>query len=268
MTTVRAWISPLARGHLVAVVGPPHRRDVHAGPDRSARDLGEALDELDHFAHRHVAVGVRAFVAKARQAALPVGREQPQRVPALAPPGVRHLAALEHDVVDRPVAEEVARGEARVPRADDDRGNALDGPAPQATSTVTFVGFVSASNTAERFWDWATSASISCLRRVRVDRERHLDVVVAVADVAVGTEDPADVVRALDRRLDRAQLDAAVLRDRRHARGQAARQADQQVLDRRDAVVLGREDLGVIGLEHRLRPCGSAPPRGRRSSGP
>src|SRR5579864_6461187 len=32
---------------------------------------------------------------------------------------------------------------------------------------------------------------------VRVDRERHLDVVKAVADVAVGTEDAADVVRAL-----------------------------------------------------------------------
>jgi hypothetical protein len=81
-----------------------------------------------------------------------------------------------------------------VPPADDDRGGALDGlplsalrsarvgkpprgrsvlsgarasasrrAAAQATSTVTFVGLVSASNTAERFWDWATSASISCL---------------------------------------------------------------------------------------------------------
>jgi hypothetical protein len=57
-------------------------------------------------------------------------------------------------VVDRPVAEEVAGGEARVPRADDDRGNALDDPdpqIPQATSTVTFVGLVRASYTAERF---------------------------------------------------------------------------------------------------------------------
>src|SRR5580693_7398946 len=52
-------------------------------------------------------------------------------------------------------------------------------------------------------------------RRVRVDGERHLDVVVAVADVAVGAEDPADVMPALDRGLDRAQLDAAVLRDGR-----------------------------------------------------
>jgi hypothetical protein len=30
-------------------------------------------------------------------------------------------------VIDRPVDEEVACGEARVPRADDDRGGALDG---------------------------------------------------------------------------------------------------------------------------------------------
>jgi hypothetical protein len=54
-------------------------------------------------------------------------------------------------MVDRPVAQEVTSGEARVTRADDDRGSALDGLVPQATSTVTFVGFVRASNTAERF---------------------------------------------------------------------------------------------------------------------
>jgi hypothetical protein len=64
------------------------------------------------------------------------------------PPRVRYLAALEHDVVDRPAAQEVACGKTRVPRPDDDGGGALDGLAPQATSTVTFVGFVRASNTA------------------------------------------------------------------------------------------------------------------------
>ena len=93
-------------------------------------------------------------------------------------------------------------------------------------------------------------------RRVRVDVEGHLDVVIAVADVAVGAEDSSDVVGALDRRLDRAELDAAVLRDGRHARCQAARQADNEVLDRRDAVVLRREHLGVVGFEHRLRLVG------------
>jgi hypothetical protein len=56
-------------------------------------------------------------------------------------------------MVDRSVAEEAACGEAGMPRADDDGGDALDGSTPQATSTVTSVGFVSASNTAERFWD-------------------------------------------------------------------------------------------------------------------
>ena len=60
--------------------------------------------------------------------------------------------------------------------------------------------------------------------------------------------------------LDRAQLDAAVLRDGRHARRQAARQADEEVLDRRDAVVLRREDLGVVGFELPTPPCGSLLP--------
>jgi hypothetical protein len=87
---------------------------------------------------------------------------------------------------------------------------------------------------------------------VRVDVERHLDVVVAVADVAVGAEDSTDVVAALDRGLDRAQLDATVLRDGCDTASQAAGQADEEVLDRRDAVVLRREDLGVVGFESPL----------------
>ena len=33
----------------------------------------------------------------------------------------------------------------------------------QTTSTTTDVGLVTTSNTAERFWDWATTASISAL---------------------------------------------------------------------------------------------------------
>src|SRR5207302_113711 len=104
-----------------------------------------------------------AFVAKTRQAAQPVRSQQAQGVPAFAPPGVRHFPALKHDVLDRTAGQEVACRETRMPRADDDRGDALDGLTSQATSTVTSVGLVSASNTAERFCDWATSASISCL---------------------------------------------------------------------------------------------------------
>src|SRR5206468_8716355 len=76
-----------ARRDQVTVPGLPHRGDILAGPDRRAGDRGEALDEIGHLAGGHVPVRVLAFVAKARQAALPVRREQPQRVPALAAPG-------------------------------------------------------------------------------------------------------------------------------------------------------------------------------------
>src|SRR5580658_5809872 len=62
-------------------------------------------------------------------------------------------------------------------------------------------------------------------RCVRVDGERDLDVVVPVADITVGAEDPADVMRALDGRLDREELDAPVFRDRCHPPDQAAREA-------------------------------------------
>ena len=68
------------------------------------------------------------------------------------------------------------------------------------TSTVTFVGLVMMSYTAERFCDWATSALISLGGRVGVDVVGHLDAVEAVAHVAVDAEDALDVHPALERR--------------------------------------------------------------------
>ena len=103
----------------------------------------------------------------AGQPTLPVRGQQAQRIPPLAAPGVRHLTALEHDVIDRALAEAAARRESGVPGADDDGGDAFDGglrsvtPTAQATTTVTFVGLVTMSYTAERFCDCATSASMS-----------------------------------------------------------------------------------------------------------
>src|SRR5690606_10064267 len=113
-------------------------------------------------------VAIGAAVAIARKPALPVRRQQLQRIPPLSSPGVRDLAALEHDVVDRALGEAAAHREARVTGADDDHvdgaGHArrpLLGGSNHLTSTVTFVGFVTMSNTAERFWDCATRAAIS-----------------------------------------------------------------------------------------------------------
>ena len=115
---------------------------------------GESIDQLDNLGARRVPVGIRAVITEVRgKSALPVRREQPQRVPALATPRVRDLATLDYDVVDRPLTEEVTGGEPGVAGAYDNSREALDGEAPQVTATVTSVGFVSASNTAERFWD-------------------------------------------------------------------------------------------------------------------
>src|SRR5262249_52742910 len=89
---------------------------------------------------------------------------------------------------------------------------------------------------------------------VRIDVEGHLDVVEAVPDVAVDAEDPADVMAALDGRLDGAELDPAVLRDRRDSGRETACEPDQEILDRRDPHVGRGEDLRVVGVEDGLGP--------------
>ena len=69
--------------------------------------------------HGPIAVGVVALVTEARQPALPVGGQQPERVPAFGPPRVGDLAALEHHVVDRTFGQAAAHGEAGMAGADD-----------------------------------------------------------------------------------------------------------------------------------------------------
>ena len=120
----------------------------------------------DDLGHRHEAVGVVAVVAPAGQPGLPVRREQAERVPALGPPRVRHLTALEDHVVDRALGEAATHRQPGVAGPDDDRGDVASCSAgvrrrTQPTSTVTLVGLVMMSNTADRFCDWATSASMS-----------------------------------------------------------------------------------------------------------
>jgi hypothetical protein len=72
-------------------------------------------------------------------------------------------------VIERALREAAARRQSGVAGADDDRRDVFDdelrsGRRPgQATSTVTLVGLVTTSNTAERFCDWATRASMSFL---------------------------------------------------------------------------------------------------------
>ena len=67
------------------------------------------------------------------------------------------LAALEDHVVDRSGGEVTAHREPGVPGPDHDGGDGRH----QTTVTVTSVGFVTMSNTADRFCDCATIAWIS-----------------------------------------------------------------------------------------------------------
>src|ERR1700728_2765797 len=85
----------------------------------------EPGDEAHNLRQSHKAVRIGTRVSIARQPTQTVGREQPQRVPPLLAPGIRHFSALEHDVVDRALGENAAHRESGVPGPDDDCGEAF-----------------------------------------------------------------------------------------------------------------------------------------------
>jgi len=89
------------------------------GPDRRADETGVAGEGGDDVGDGHESVGVIAGVGVAGEPGLPVRGEQPQAGPALGPPRVRHLTALEHDVVDRALSEAAAHGQAGMAGTDD-----------------------------------------------------------------------------------------------------------------------------------------------------
>ena len=105
----------------VAVRRRPHRRDRRSALNGRRDHPGVALDERDDLGHRHEPVRVIAVVGQSGQPALPVGRQQPQRVPTLRLPRVRDVAAFQHDVVDRPCGQVPAHRQTGVAGADDDR---------------------------------------------------------------------------------------------------------------------------------------------------
>jgi hypothetical protein len=111
---------PVRGGDDVAVLAARDGGHLRPGPEGRVAVLRVALEERDELRDRHEAVRVVAVVRQAGQARLPVRRQQPQRVPALGAPGVRDLAALEHDVVHAAPRQDVADREAGVAGPDDD----------------------------------------------------------------------------------------------------------------------------------------------------
>src|ERR1700691_1733972 len=144
-----------------------HRVHRRGGAQRRGGEAGVAGEGAHDAGGGQVAVGVIPGVVVAGQPGQPVGGEEPQAGPALGPPRVRHLTALDDDVVYGAFGEGAGHAKAGLAGADDDcRGlhhaGWLDRGRPdQASSTSTFVGLATTSKTAERFCDWAISASRS-----------------------------------------------------------------------------------------------------------
>ena len=144
---------PTIHAHDITRVVAAHRGDGGVGSHRGRDRLCVARDEVDDLRQRPVTVGVVAGVAKARQPALPVGREQMQRIPSLGAPALGDFAALQQDVVDRTLREAAAHRKSRVPRTYNDGGDDVNRAVSswrhhrrdQFTWTVTFVGLVTMS---------------------------------------------------------------------------------------------------------------------------
>ena len=76
----------LACRQFVALPLPPHLRDADARHDGCARNFGIVLQEVHDLRHGHEAIAICAGIGVARQAALPVRRQEAKRVPPLRPP--------------------------------------------------------------------------------------------------------------------------------------------------------------------------------------
>ena len=108
------------RDDLVAISVARQGFDRGAGLERGIDEPGVAFDERHHLGHCHEAVGIVTVVGEAGHPGLPVGRQQTQGVPALRPPRVGHLAALDHHMIDPARGEAMAHGEAGMPGPDHD----------------------------------------------------------------------------------------------------------------------------------------------------
>ena len=90
------------------------------GLNRRFRSLRIALEPKGQLGHGHETVGRRSIIGIARQGALPVRCEQPERVPPLRPPGIGHSPPLEDDMVHVALREAAAHRQAAMASADDD----------------------------------------------------------------------------------------------------------------------------------------------------
>jgi len=85
--------------------------------NRQLEGLGVGLEVGDHLIPGRVAIRI-AREREARQRAVPPGREESERLPALPPGGADRIGALEDHESTAVPCEEIADGQARLPSAD------------------------------------------------------------------------------------------------------------------------------------------------------
>jgi hypothetical protein len=112
---------------MITAIDAPERFDGRMCAHRCRARCSEARDVRDDLRHRHETVGIGTLIWVAAEPALPVGRQQAQRIPPLAPPRVRHLASLEYNMVDCVFGEKTADREAGVTGTYHDRRDMFDG---------------------------------------------------------------------------------------------------------------------------------------------
>ncbi len=105
---------------LEQIAGFPYQANGATRLNRRLSDQRVLIDKLDDLGHRHESIGIAARICVPRQSALPVRRQQPQRIPALVAPGVGDLAALEHDVLDGTLAQAMTDGQPGMAGTDDE----------------------------------------------------------------------------------------------------------------------------------------------------
>ena len=120
-------LDPIATRHVADGLHGDTHDDWRSGSSRVLLEKGRKL------LLRHEAVGIGALIGPARKPVHPVGRQEPQRIPAFSVPAFRYPASLQNDVVESKPAEAGAHGKPSLPGADDDRVSSAHG-APPPTS--------------------------------------------------------------------------------------------------------------------------------------
>ena len=111
----------LRGGHRIGtVLLALHAADLGVLEQRRIDHRNEPIEVSDDLVLFHEAVRIVAGIRVARQCALPVRRDETERIPTLLAPGVRDGLLFEHKVIEACLLQVIADRQTRLPAADDE----------------------------------------------------------------------------------------------------------------------------------------------------